>query len=205
MEKPSEYIDWMPNNSVDDEEPRKIIEPSSEKKLAGWQKNERPPNQQFNWFWQRVGNWLRFFDKSTKQYDATVGSTPDCTHTALGLALEDVGVDSTILMRNGEVLGAGITISKPGVRIYAMPGVTLHRNDPDDGIEDAITCEVAGVEIHGLRFNGFGTGIKLVDGADYCRIMNCNFYDCDTEVDDSGVAAGRKPVVFGSITEELEA
>lgn len=193
----------MPNDSVDDAEPRKVIAPSSEKKLAGWQANERPPNQQFNWFHQIIGQWIRFFDKTANHFDVTVGAGADCTHATLAAAVADadVGTNITVLIRDSADIDTTIDLTKAGWKIYARPGVTYTK----DGVTDCISIEAANIEIHGLRFAGFSTGgdkaIDMTVAADYCRIMSCNFSSCDTEIDDTSVNAGKKPVLFGNITE----
>ena len=204
MEKPSSYIDWTPNDSVDDAEPRHVVEPSTEKKLAGWTADEEPPHQYFNWFWQRVGDWIRYFDKSVSPYDVTIGAGVDCTHATLEAAVADadVGTNIKVLLRDAIAGGAAaISLTKAGWKIYARPGVTLTKGTATTGL----SIEAANIEMHGLRFSGFSTSgdkaVALTAAADYCRIMNCNFASCDTEVDDSAVTAVKKPVVLGNITE----
>ncbi len=50
-----------------------ILEPSNEKKLAGWQKiegvPEKPPYQIFNWLHKTTHDWINYFEKKTDQLD----------------------------------------------------------------------------------------------------------------------------------------
>jgi hypothetical protein len=48
-------IDWMTDITSD---PAKIIEPSSEKQIDGWNPTEAPAAQHFNFFWHSTGRWL---------------------------------------------------------------------------------------------------------------------------------------------------
>lgn len=49
--KPAEKLDW-----INDDDPGKIIAPSIAQKLAGWVKDQLPPAQRFNWFWNLISN-----------------------------------------------------------------------------------------------------------------------------------------------------
>lgn len=199
MEKPDDYIDWLPDNDA-----TKMVEPNDAKKAAAWGANEKPPYQFFNWFWNMVGRWIRYFDKSISVYDVTIGAGEDCTHATLAAALadSDVGTNVRVLLRDNITGGASATtLNKAGWKIDCRPGVTFTKGVATTGLSVA----AANIEIRGLRFAGFSVSgdkaIAFTAAGDYGRVLFCNFNAADTEVDDTSVTAGKKPVVLGSITE----
>ncbi len=198
MDKP-DFIDWIPDN-----DPTLLEEPTDPKKAAGWLALEKPPYQFFNWFWNLVSQWIRFFDTTTNQYDVVIGAGDDCTHATIAAAIADgdVGTNVRVLLRDAITGGASATsLTKAGWKIDCRPGVTFTKGVATTGLSIA----AANVEVRGLRFAGFSTGgdkaITFTAAGDYGRVLFCNFSSCDTEVDDASVTGGRKPIVLGSITE----
>ncbi len=200
MQKPDNYIDWIPDNSA-----TLISAPDTLKKAAGWAPLEKPPSQFFNWFWNIAGRWVRYFDKSSLFYDVTIGAGVDCTHATIAAALADSGVTTNlrVLLRDAIVGGATATsLTKAGWKIDAAPGVTFTKGVATTGLSVA----AANIEIRGLRFVGFSVAldkpIAFTAAGDYGRVLHCNFATGgDIEVDDSSVTAGKKPIVLGCITE----
>jgi hypothetical protein len=182
-----------------------IVEPTTEKKGQGWLAGEKPPYNFFNWLFVRVGQWIRYFDKSSSAYDATIGAGDDCTHATLALAIADAGLTTNkrILVRdNITVNTSAISLTKAGWKIYARPGVTITKGTSTSGVSIA----AANVELHGFRFAGFTAGgdkaVVLTAAGDYARIMSCNFAVGTTlEVDDTAVTAGKVPVLLANISE----
>lgn len=200
MIKPTDRLDWMPGDVT----PTTIIEPVTEKKVLGWAPREKPSYQFFNWAFQLIDVWQKFFEKTSSQYDVTVGAGSDCTHATLAAAIADgaVGTNIRVLLRDNIAGGAlAISLTKAGWKIYARPGVTLAKGSATTGISAA----AANIEINGLRFTGFTVSgdkaIAFTSAGDYGRVLNCNFLLADTEVDDTAVTAGKKPILMANHSE----
>jgi hypothetical protein len=202
MAKPTSHLNWT------DGDASKITEPVSGKKLLGWTADERPPFQYFNWLFWDLDQWNKYFEGLTdamqaqvntlvaagKQYAAIVGSTADCTHANLAAALADSAVPagSKILQKVSETAATRYSVSKSDIRIECMPGVSFSKNG------DTVCFEVSGA-----RF-------KLTDGrilgftasGDNASILSTSFgVGTDTEVDDTAVTVGRKPILGFTRTE----
>lgn len=185
-------------------DPADRVEPAGSKKTSGWIPLEPLPAQNENWLNYSVSMWLDYMRKCAFQYDAVVGSGDDCTHATLEAVVADAAITANaVILINESITGGAVPISltKAGWRIYARPGVTLTKGSATAGL----SVEASGVELHGLRFAAFDTsGDKAVTFAvtgTYGRVVNCNFLDCDTEIDDASVVGGKKPVATGNITE----
>lgn len=147
--------------------------------------------------------WLKFSAKQFNPYQATIGAGGNCTHATLALALADANVTtySRILLRDNITGGASpLTLTKAGWQIDCAPGVTWAKGVATK----ALIFDAANISVQGLTFSGFSTGgdiaVQLSANGGYGRVQNCKFISCDTEVDDSAVTAGQKPVVLGNFS-----
>ncbi len=68
MAKPTTKLDWVTDNDV-----TKITEPSVAKKLTGWLKEEKPPFQYFNWGWNLIDRWIKYFEEKTDANTTDIG------------------------------------------------------------------------------------------------------------------------------------
>ena len=64
-QKPSNTPDWIPDDSTG------IIVPGGSKQTSGWFKDERPPYQFFNWFFNIVSQFIHYFS-SQAEYNITI-------------------------------------------------------------------------------------------------------------------------------------
>jgi len=146
-------------------------------------------------------NWRLILGPSADQ--VVVGSAPYCTHATLAAAVADsaVGTNVLVVLTEDYTVNSTINLTKAGWRIRALPGVTYTKGSAGTGI----SCQAARIEIERLKLSGFSTaGNKAITGTSawqYGRVLFCNFLNCDTEVDDSSVAGGKKPVTLGNISE----
>lgn len=134
-------------------------------------------------------------------YDIIIGGSTiaAATHATLAAALADAnyGANQRVLLADSQTIGTTITISKSGWRISALPSVTYTNSSAGTGI----SVNAAGNWVDGLRMSGFTTGIAYTSLGTYGRVANCNFASCTLDYDDTSAPAGKKPSIYGSITE----
>ena len=72
--RPSVFPDWAVNPDGTDHDvadgttgQNNVVVPPPEKTLIGWQYNEKPPRQYFNWLARIVTQWIRWLDANTTQ------------------------------------------------------------------------------------------------------------------------------------------
>lgn len=83
----------------------KIVEPILAKKNAGWLGTEKPPHQNFNWFWKRVSEWIEFI------HDWHEAST-DFSGSAAYTCTEFLSAQATLALFKGKSL--------MGTAVYTM-------------------------------------------------------------------------------------
>lgn len=202
--KPAGHIEWVP-----DENPAKTLEPTVPKKALGFVADERPSPLAHNWLWARIGNWLEYFESATDElftsveaYQAVVGVGPTATHATLQEAINDAAVGWRIFVKDSDTINTRIGINKSDIEIIFKPGVGYIKGT------ETVGFEISGVrvKIRGGRFVSFNTAgdivFKYLSGANFCHLLESIFTTgTDSELDDSAVAAGKKPVVLGTITE----
>src|SRR5688572_10702894 len=109
--KPASTPRWANSGGV-------ITEPSSGKKDEGWEEDERPPFEYFNWLFNLIYQWcLYLFDgqlSGAHTFDNTVGITGLLTATA-GIT---VGNNQHITLQ-------GVGEYKHGVKTRTMPMVSF--------------------------------------------------------------------------------
>lgn len=204
LPKPAGHIGWVP-----DENPAKAQEPSPPKKALGFVPTEKPSPFHHNWLWARIHNWLVYFESITdentaaqKEFNAIVGSTPGCTHATLQAAITAAASGWKILVTESASISTRITVNKADIEILFKPGVVYTKT----GDTVCMEYSTARVKVRGGRFLGYTAGGNIVhrylSGADYCHLLESVFaVSTDSEYDDSGVTAGKKPVVANTITE----
>lgn len=201
MAKPILKPSWMTGISG-----TAVVEPTSGKKLAGWQIDERPPREYMNWLFQNISDWVDYVDSISGSldqfktiYPAIVGTGPIASHATLNDAMADGAVPqgARILMVSDLTLNSVQQITKNNVRIEFMPGVSIIKGTATNGFQ----ISADGVKIMDGRFVGFSTvGDKaiLIDaGSDYVQIRDTRFNNCVTEIEDNASTTS----VLGTLTE----
>lgn len=200
LPKPSTHINWAVGNP---DFSLRVVEPSNAKKQAAWLDDERPPAPFFNWLFNTLDEWAKYFESITDEqatvYDAIVGGGGAAqTHATLQAAVADgaLSANARILVRADQSLTGPINLTKAGWRIEFAPGVTFSKNTGTVGL----SLEAAGIVIQFGRMTGYTTGgdkaIDMTAAAEYCQILGMRFGpSTDTEVDDTLVPAGKKPRV----------
>lgn len=189
------FIGWIPNNTTG------ISTPPGGKLAVGWLSAEKPPFQYMNWFFNLVSQWVNRLGPNAPT--VVVGSAAYCTHATLAAAVADSGVGTNInvLLTENYSVTSTIHLTKAGWHISAVPGITYTKS----GTSTGISCEANDIQIIGLRFSSWSTGgdkaITCTSAWTYGRVLFCNFFGCDTEVDDSSAQAGKLPVTLGNISE----
>lgn len=139
--------------------------------------------------------------KGFAAFDAVVGSGGSHADLATAVADANLGTNKRILVVSSEALTATVVLSKAGWHVLFAPGVTFSKSSATTGIQ----VTAAGVILERGRFTGFSTsGDKAVQydsGGDYGHVIFSRFYNCDTEIDDTNVTAGKKPMAIGNHTE----
>lgn len=204
LPKPAGHIGWVP-----DENPTKAIEPNGAKKTLGFVGDERPDFKHHNWLWARIGNWLEYLESITDdntaalvEFNATVGSAPGCTHPDLQSAIDDASPGWKILVTESANVSTRIALSMNDIEVIFKPGVVYTKT----GDTVCLEYSSARIKVRGGRFVGYTTGGDIVhrfmSGADYCHLLESVFgASTDTDYDDSGVTAGKKPIVANTIME----
>ena len=55
---PAQYPDWATAPAPGD-----VTESDAARKASGWLYLDRPPHDEFNWWWQRVAQWVRYTEE----------------------------------------------------------------------------------------------------------------------------------------------
>jgi len=195
--KPTNHIDWT------DGAAGKIQAPTAGRQLTGYTSGDRPPAKEHNWIFYFVDLWLKYFETVTDtvtlqllNYDAVVGAAAGATHATLAAAVAAASSGWRILVLDNATINTRVSVNVSGIEIDFKPAVVYTKG------ADTVSLEIsaARVKIKGGRFVGYtvagNIAVKLLIGADYCQVRESVFaVSTDTEVDDSGVAAGKKPVV----------
>ena len=82
--KPTEKVDW-----INDDDPIKIIAPSTAQKLAGWIKDQLPPAQRFNWLWNLLGNSQIYHNAQVQDWIVIDSDTDERDYATLTAYLAD--------------------------------------------------------------------------------------------------------------------
>jgi len=105
-QKPSNTPDWIPDDTSG------IIIPGTSKQSAGWFKEERPPYQFFNWFWNIVSQFIHYFSGEAEyniiiDTDANEG---DYSTLAAYIADSPAAGDRLLMKVDEEITGSTMVI-----------------------------------------------------------------------------------------------
>lgn len=204
--KPSEKINWTKGNP---DQATIAVEPTAQKKEDGFFAGERPSRKMLNWMFKNIYEWFDYFEELTDEvsaklldYDAIVGSAPGCTHATLQAAINAASSGWKILVTEDATINARITVTVADIEIVFKPGVEYTKGSETVCME----YSTARTTVKGGRFVGFTGGGDIVHrfllNADYCSLINPRYgVGTTTDLDDSAVTAGKKPVAIGSQVE----
>lgn len=109
MTRPLSKPEWIPNN-----DPDKIIAPSSSKQSTGWLRDEKPPFQFWNWFWNLVSQWITHVEAISIILGVNADNTEAADVTITGGNIIQVQVvDSLIAECDIENTPIGLDIPAP--------------------------------------------------------------------------------------------
>jgi hypothetical protein len=111
--EPTKFPEWASVPAVDpiSGQPN-IVEPSESKKDSGFNFKERPPRQDFNWLFELIDRWIRWFKQERDTHETEInGMLADFASVAIA-SVEVSG-------------GAGFTIGSPAAIYYARIGNKL--------------------------------------------------------------------------------
>jgi len=208
LPKPTSNTDWGVGNP---DFANRVVEPSVAKKQAAWLDDERPPAPLANWLWWNADAWIKYLESKTDAqfvaYDVVIGDTganPAATHDTLQDAIDDgaLGSNLSVLILEDQTIDTTIDMSKSFWRVYCKPGVTFTKGATTVGVK----LNAEGLEWFNGRFVGFTAGgdkvFNMPAPAIYNKIVGVRFAaGTDTEIDDSLVPVGKKPVVSQNISE----
>lgn len=194
--KPSSKIDWTESN------PSVRVEPTSGKKNTGWNIDERPPREYFNWLFFNIDEWIDYLEEVTDgiagaieiyaAYIGTVSPGSLASHASINAAMADVDVTtgSRILVLESATLTTIQVISKPDIQVDFKPNVTYTKGSVATGIR----ISQDGCVINWGRFAGFSAGgdkaILIDAGADYALLLGQRYSGNTLDVSDlSGTAS----------------
>jgi hypothetical protein len=166
----------------------KITDPGASKKLLGWEANERPPFDFFNWILFVLNEWQLYFEEvtdafPTNEFDAIVAASGG-THTTLAAATAAAVSGWKILVIDAEptvVTTANITVDD--VEVEFKPGAHF----TDGGATTAISITGDRCRIRGGRFLSFtAQAIEIQAAASFTMTRDNRFNGNTIDINDSG-------------------
>ena len=197
--KPIKKPSWMSGISSPE-----VVEPSAGKKIDGWNADERPPAEYFNWLFQNLSDWVdyldqigNFVDAFGNMYRAIVGSSAVCTHATLAAALADASVvpGDKILVLEDLTVNTTVQVTKNFIEIEFHKRASFIKGTATTGIQiSALNCKITGG-----RFQNWTTAAILIDaGSKNCMLRDITFVTNTVEVTDNSTNTS----IVGCITEE---
>ena len=193
--RPSVYPDWAVDTNGDDyniQDPstgqNNVVVPDAGKKLIGWEYNEKPTRQYFNWLHRLTTQWLRYLDtrdvfnamitvpvKITTGY-LTVEQTSNRGYirngrTVVGFLPQMSGTSNSTQLRLDFATAATIPLPLPGV-IY----MTMMVQDNGVQIPGAVSLDTSSIYFYALSagvysLSGFtNSGVKGIPTTSFAYI-----------------------------------
>lgn len=167
MIKPTKYPDWTLNPDGSDNDiidpttgENNVEEPSSGKKELGWEYNEKPNRQYFNWLSRLTSKWLRYLDNKVENFpdnyisgfntvfinnstcEFNSGICKDAYNGVIikaDLTLEKL-ISSSWVQGNSQGGFGGSTASPVNGTFYHTFVIYKEGEDPDFGFDDSPNC-----------------------------------------------------------------
>lgn len=176
MAKPSSRIDWTLANP---DQATISVEPTAQKKTAGWLPDERPPREYLNWLFQNVDEWIKYFETLTdelktqlSEYDAVIGFGG--THADINSLMADPNIANlkNVLISGNLLVETTQIINQPGMNFIFKPSISMTAGAATIGLR----IDAERVRILNARFVNFtGKAIELTVNAKNCILTNCMF------------------------------
>jgi len=162
MAKPTTVPDW-----ISDDDAAKIDTPSASKQAEGWLSGEKPPFQYFNWFWNAISKWIKWWDARTPEYNIAIDlEANEGDYETLVAYLADspasgdrvrINVDQTLTVKM--TIPAGIKLmTQKGVKIACATNLATALLEFGDTCETQgefiIELSQTGTIVEGVAFNG---------------------------------------------------
>lgn len=197
--KPSSKPEWMTGITGPE-----VVEPSAGKKADGWNADERPPREFFNWLFQNISDWIDYLDEVGdflagygEIYRAIVGTQDICTHATLAAALADSSVvpGDKILVLEDQIVNTTVQVTKNFIEIEFHKRASFIKGTASTGLQiSALNCKITGG-----RFQNWTTAAILIDAASKnCMLRDITFVTNTVEVTDNSTNTS----IVGCITEE---
>ena len=194
MARPATKPDWTKNNPNAGTE---RIEPTAQKKIAGFLAGERPTHEIMNWLFFNISEWIDHIDDTNQTavtirqtFDAIIGGA-GATHSDINAVMADAALaaqDLRILVAGPLVFVQTQIINKDGVEIFGTPGGTIAK-----GGNTAIGIQIESnrVKIRDARFLNWnedpgGVAIQLTATSKNCLIVDNSFHTVTTDIEDDG-------------------
>jgi len=162
MAKPTTIPDW-----ISDDDAAKIDTPSASKQAEGWLSGEKPPFQYFNWFWNAISKWIKWWDARTPEYNIAIDlEANEGDYETLVAYLADspasgdrvrINIDQTLTVKM--TIPAGIKLmTQKGVKIACATNLATALLEFGDTCETQgefiIELSQTGTIVEGVAFNG---------------------------------------------------
>lgn len=153
----SGYIQWSPAD------PAISIEPTVSKKALGFQAEEYPPSQWWNWFWRQITRWINYLSSNTEECIVVSSNAyerdRDTTDFAGAIAAAVDG--DTIYVKDSVDLPAGLISINTSIKLKIAKGVVFTTSTSNDTfLFNAPNIKVEGDLV--INFDGGGTIDKCV-------------------------------------------
>jgi len=162
MAKPTTIPDW-----ISDDDAAKIDTPSASKQAEGWLSGEKPPFQYFNWFWNVISKWIKWWDARTPEYNIAIDlEANEGDYETLVAYLADspasgdrvrINIDQTLTVKMTIPAGIKLTTQK-GVKITCATNLATalleFGNTCETQGEFIIELSQTGTIVEGVAFNG---------------------------------------------------
>jgi len=162
MAKPTTVPDW-----ISDDDAAKIDTPSASKQAEGWLPGEKPPFQYFNWFWNAISKWIKWWDARTPEYNIAIDleANEGDYETLVAYLADSPAAGDRVRINIDQTLTVKMTIPA-GIKLMTQKGVKIicATNLATALLEFGNTCETqgefiielsqTGTIVEGVAFNG---------------------------------------------------
>jgi len=153
----SGYIQWSPAD------PAISIEPTVSKKALGFQAEEYPPSQWWNWFWRQITRWINYLSSNTEECIVVSSNSyeRDYNTTSFASAIAAAVDGDVVYVRNDVILPAALISIDTTIKLKIDKGVVFRTVNAND----TILFNADGIKVEGdliIEFAGGGTIDKCV-------------------------------------------
>jgi len=118
--KPSEKVDW-----INTDDPAKIIAPTAAQKLAGWVKDQLPPAERFNWFWNLLSRFTDYFGGQVEDWIVIDSDAVEGDYSTLAAYIADApAAGDRVLVKENQTLTAQMIVPN-GITLKFLDGASI--------------------------------------------------------------------------------